>query len=435
MATTGLQSSGSDYVGLYDSLKEVYDKPFENNIEGETEVWSALEKADGFEVDDSKSGDGRGIIIDHTFSYGGGVYMMGESDYFGGSGTPTNVRSTTTVPTMAAVAQMSGRVMRRMKGDQVAFANWAENLLPKRAKRAAFHLDRQALGTGTGIIGRINGTPDATDDGITAAFGISGLAGAVKLILRDDRLRYSPNANGTSPRTGVAVVSNKPNLANSTFSTAALPTSAAASDYIFLGDTQIVSAAKDIMGLEGIIDDGTNLGTIQGLSRTTYQELNAQVIDASTATFGAVLSEDLIDYADSLAYENGDGGEPNLLIASRSGNRSFWKSLKADRIINDPKGNYTGGRRKIEMVINDRVVRVVPCRKCPDSRAYGVDTKTIKRVELGAGGWVNTTGSVFKQVSDSTGYLDAYVAHYIKEVQLITYAPESNYKLTNLAAA
>jgi hypothetical protein len=51
---------------------------------------------------------------------------------------------------------MSGRVMRRMKGDQVAFANWAENLLPKRAKRAAFHLDRQALGTGTGIIGRIS---------------------------------------------------------------------------------------------------------------------------------------------------------------------------------------------------------------------------------------------------------------------------------------
>jgi hypothetical protein len=51
-----------------------------------------------------------------------------------------------------------------------------------------------------------------------------------------------------------------------------------------------------------------------------------------------VLSEDLIDYADSLAFENGDGGEPNLLIASRSGNRSFWKSLKADRQLSNPDG-------------------------------------------------------------------------------------------------
>jgi hypothetical protein len=434
MATTGISSSGTDFIGLYDSLKEVYDKPFENNIEGETEVWSALSKAEGFEVTDL-GGDGRGIIIDHTFSYGGGVYMMGESDYFGGSGTPTTVRSTTTVPTLAAVAQMSGRVMRRMKGDQVAFSNWADNLLPKRAKRAAFHLDRQALGTGTGIIGRISGTPDATDDGITAAFGVSGLAGAAKLILRDDRLRYSPNANGSSPRTGVAVVSNKPNIPNSTFSTAALPTSAAANDYIFLGDTQLVSAAKDIMGLEGIIDDGTNVATIQGLARSTYAELNAQIVDASSGTFGAVLSEDLIDYADSLAYENGDGGEPNLLMASRSGNRSFWKSLKADRLISNPDGKFTGGRSKLTMLVGDRVVNIVPCRKCPDSRAYGVDTRAVKRVELGAGGWVNTTGSVFKQVSDSTGYLDAYVAHYVKEVQIITYDPAMNYKLTNLASA
>jgi hypothetical protein len=432
MSTTGL-GTGADFAGLNDALKNVYDKPFDNNIEGETEVWSALDKADGFQVT-AMAGDGKGIQIDHQFSYGGGVYMMNESDYFGGSGLPTVVQSTTTVPTLAAVAQMSGKMMRRMGSDQVAFADWAETMLPKRAKRAAFQLDRQALGTGTGIIGRMAAVT-GTNDAINAAFGISGLSGAAKLLQRDDRLRWSPNANGTAPRTGTAVVSNKPNITNGTISVAAVPTSAAINDYVFLGDTQLVSAAKDIMGLEGIIDDGTNLSTIQGLSRTTYQELNAQVIDSTTAAFGGVLSEDLIDFADSLAFENGDGGTPNLLIASRSGNRSFWKSLKADRVLNDPKGSFVGGRAKLEMVIGDRIVRIVPCRKCPDSRAYGVDTSSIKRVEIGTGGWVNTTGAVFKQVSDSTGYQDAYVAHFIKEVQLITYDPARNYKLTGLVSA
>jgi len=433
MTTTGLQSSGSDFIGLYDSLKEVYDKPFENNIEGETEVWQALEKAEGFEVT-NESGDGRGIIIDHTFSYGGGVYMMGETDYFGGSGAPTTVRSTTTVPTLAAVAQMSGRVMRRMAGDQVAFANWAENLLPKRAKRAAFHLDRQALGTGTGIIGRMDAVT-GTDDAIIAAFGIAGLSGAAKLLLRGDRTRWSPNANGSSPRTGMAEISEKPSVANGTISVSAVPTSGAQNDYVFLGDTQIVSAAHDIMGLEGIIDDGTNVATIQGLARATYPELNAQIIDSTSGNYSGTLSEDLIDYADSQAYENGDGGEPNLLIASRSGNRSFWKSLKSDRQITNPGGDYTGGRSQLQMLIGDRMVKIIPCRKCPDARAYGVDTRAIKRVEIGAGGWVNTTGSVFKQVSDSTGYLDAYVAHYIKECQIITYDPAMCYKITGLNTA
>jgi hypothetical protein len=87
------------------------------------------------------------------------------------------------------------------------------------------------------------------------------------------------------------------------------------------------------------------------------------------------------------------------------------------------------------MVVGDRTVKVVPCRKCPDSRAYGIDTSSIKRVEIGTGGWVNTTGAVFKQVSDSTGYQDAYVAHYIREVQIVAYDPSKCWKATGLAAA
>ena len=431
--TTGLGTAGSDFGGLGDALKQNYDKPFENNMEGETEVWSALEKAEGFEIT-KEAGDGKGIIIDHTFSYGGGVYMMNESDYFGGSAQPTVVQSTTTVPTLAAVAQMSGRVMRRMGSDKVAFANWAETMLPKRAKRAAFHLDRQVLGTGTGIIGRMSAVT-GTNDAITAAFGISGLSGAAKLLQRGDRTRWSPNANGSSPRTGLAEVSNKPNITAGTISVAAVPSSASANDYVFLGDTQVVSAAKDIMGLEGIIDDGTNVATLQNLSRSTYSEFNAQIIDATAGTFGAVLGEELIDYADSLAFENGDGGAPSLIIASRSGHRSFWKSLKADRVLSNPQGVYQGGKKSLEMVVGDRIVKVVPCRKCPDSRAYGIDTSSIKRVEIGSGGWVNTTGAVFKQVSDSTGYQDAYVAHYIREVQLVAYDPSKNWKATGLASA
>jgi hypothetical protein len=87
------------------------------------------------------------------------------------------------------------------------------------------------------------------------------------------------------------------------------------------------------------------------------------------------------------------------------------------------------------MLVGDRMVKIVPARKVPLSRAYGIDTRAIKRADIGPGGWVNTTGAVFKQVSDATGYKDAYVAHYIKETQLITYDPAMCYKITGLAAS
>lgn len=434
MPTTGIASTGTDFIGATGALKEVYDKPFENNIEGESEVWSALEKTDGFELTD-QDGDGKGIKINHTFSYGGGVYAMSESDYFGQSSLPSTTQSTTTIPTISATVQMSGRLMRRMQGDKVAFANWADELLPKRAKRVAFHLDRMSLGTGTGIIGRISGAPTGTNDTLAAAFGIAGLEGAGNLILRGDVLRYSPNADGSAPRALAATVNQKPIGTTGVFSVDQLPTAAANNDYVALGDANVLSFGKEIMGLEGIIDDGTNLTTIQSLSRTTFGEMKAQVIDSTAAQFGATLSEEVIDFADSQAFEQGDGGQPNLLLVNRSGNRSFWKSLKADRQITDPRGSYTGGRAKLEMLVGDRMVKIVPARKVPLSRAYGIDTRAIKRADIGPGGWVNTTGAVFKQVSDATGYKDAYVAHYIKETQLITYDPAMCYKITGLAAS
>jgi hypothetical protein len=434
MSTTGIKSSGTDFTGAYDALKEVYDKPFENNIEGESEVWSALEKTDGFEIS-SEAGDGKGIKIDHNFSYGGGVYASAEDDYFGTSTLPTTVQSTTTIPIIHAVVQMSGKMMRRMKSDKVAFANWADILLPKRAKRVAFHLDRMAVGTGTGIIGRIQtASPDGTDV-IGAAYGIAGLEGAGNLILRGDSLRYSPNADGSSPRSGVALVNNKPNGLTGAFSVATLPTSTAQNDYVFLGDANIISAGKEIMGLEGIIDDGTNLSSIQGLTRATYLEMNAQIIDATASSFGATLTEELIDYADSTAFEQGDGGQPNLLMVNRSGNRAFWKSLKADRRINDPGGSYKGGRANLEMLIGDRMVKIVPARKIPVSRAYGIDTRAIKRADIGPGGWLDTTGSVWQRFNDGTGNKDSYSAFYIKETQIMTYDPSMCYKITGLAQA
>jgi hypothetical protein len=432
-ATTGTKSSGSDFVGMSDIMKETYGESFENNVEKETEVLSIIKQAEGFEITDGP--DGKQINLSHVFSSGGGVGSMLEDDYLYTPTTPTAKQSQITIKQHTATVELSGRTLRRVKKGPAAFISWASEALPRKAARLAFHRDRMSVGAGTGALFRINGTPDATDDGVDSAYGIAGLEGPLNLILRDDNTRWGPNLDGTSLRTGTAkFVSGSYDNNTATFS--ALPTSGADNDYVFLGDTNVNSGgARESMGLEGLIDDGTVLATLQGLSRTTYPELKSQVIDSSLNGWTQELNEEILDYADSLCYERGNMGRPNVILVNRSGQRSFWKSLKGDRVLNDPKGTFQGGKARLKMMLGDRIVTIQAARKVPSSRCYGLDTRTIKRFRIGRGRWDDTDGSVWNRSVDGTGRKDAFFAVYIEEEEMGIGDPAQSFKITNLAAA
>jgi hypothetical protein len=434
MATTGTQASG--FTGLNDMLKQVYTRPFENNVEKESELSDVIQKAEGFEVIEGP--DGKQVNMGHIFSSGGGVGSMNEDDYLYTPTVPTVKQSSITIKQHVAVVELSGRTLRRVKKGPAAFVTWADEALPRKAARLAFHKDRQYLGTQTGIICRINqASPTGTNDGIDNMFGIAGLDdGAANLILRDDNLRFGPNANGTSLRTGTALVTAI-SFANKTLSEAVMPTSTADNDYVFLGDTNVQGiGTREMMGLEGIIDDGTNVATFQGLTRSSFpQELNGQVIDSTANGFDGTVSEELLDVGYQYAFERGAMGKPSLVVLNRSGARSFWKNLKNDRVINDPRGTYEGGKATLKMILGDGIAQVRSCRKVPLSRVYGIDTSTIQRYRVGAGRWDDTDGSVWNRVVDGTGRKDAFFAVYVEEEEVGSGNPAGNFKLTNVAAS
>lgn len=450
MATTGTAASGSDFIGVNEAMKQVYAESFVKDIDGEQEVTDVFTEAGDFTTTDGP--DGKQINLEHYISSGGGISFMGESDYFPTNVAPTFKQSSITIKQLGARVDLSGRTMRRVRQGPAAFASWADMALPERAKRVAFHRDRALLGTGTGIIGRISGTPDGTGDQITSAFGISGLEGAINLFEVGDNLRYSANAAGSSLRTGNLICTAIDYTANPTsaaafgaFNTAlntapgtpATATSAAASDYVALGDGNVTSfGSVETMGLEGIIDDGTNLSSFQGLTRSSYPSiLNAQSVDASTQSSG-VLTEDLVDLLWTQCWERARG-KPSVLLANRSGQRSFWKALKADRVINDPQGQYKGGKKRngLSLMLGDDEVIVKAARKVPLSRAYLIDPTTIQRFRIGAGRWDDTTGSIWRQVTDASGAKDAYFALYVEEMEYACLMPARNGKITNLVSA
>lgn len=439
--TTGTLSSGTDFIGINDMLKNVYTDVFENNVEADEEVSDLFGKAEGFEVIDGP--DGKQITIGHIFSSGGGVGSIKEDDYLYTPTAPTTKQGAITIKQHIAVVELSGRTLRRVKKGPAAFVSWADKALPMKAQRLAFHKDRQRLGTGTGIIARYNGTPDGTGDPLDSAFGISGLDGRVAmLLLRDDNLRVGPNANGSSLRTGTALIGavnyDTESIDTTVAGTTNAPTSAADNDYLFLGDANVQGfGSREMMGLEGIIDDGTNVGTFQTLSRTTYPELKGQIVDASAGSWDQTLSEEILDYTDALCFERGNMGRPTAVLVNRSGQRSFWKNLKNDRVINDPKGLFQGGvnKARLKMMLGDRTVTVAAARKVPTSRAYLIDGSTIERYRIGSGRWDDTDGSTWNRVVDGTGRKDAFFAVYVEEEEQGSSNPAGNGKITNLAAS
>lgn len=428
-----------------DAFKIQYEPVMQDLIVAESEVRDIFTEVTGFSV--AEGSDGKGINIAHMFSSGGGVQAIGESDYLPTSTAPNIKQSQVTIKQWQAMVELSGRVMRRSKEGAASFVTWASAVLPYRAKRLAFHQDRALVGAGSGILFQVNmATPASTALAINNAYGISGLEGATNMVLEGDTLRFAADAAGATLRTGVATVTAV-NFAAGTIDIDALPTATATGDYVALGNASSNSfGAKENMGLEGIVDDGTNVPTFQTLSRTTYKAMQGQIINSATANgslYGGILSEDLLEYADRLSYERGLG-KADLFLVNRSGRAAFWKDLKNDRRFSDPmsgagyKGGINTGGKKTggpTMALGDRDVELRTARKVPISRGYLVQRETLKMYRIGAGHWDDTQGSIWNRSIDSTGRLDAFWATFVEELEVACLRPNGNVKITTLTAA
>ena len=201
--------------------------------------------------------------------------------------------------------------------------------------------------------------------------------------------------------------------------------------------TTVGRSQKELMGLLGIVDDGTILTTFQGLLRATYQQWNAETIDASAATWGGVLSDDLIIRLDQDVYQIGNG-RTDTLACSRSAWRAYLKSLKSDRMYTMTPGesqDYTGGGRRLKVDLGDKSLELRAIRKCPPQSAFLLERESLKRWHNVGWFWDDTTGSIWNRVTDGTGRKDAYYAVGAICMETGCLAPAHNGLVRNLTAA
>lgn len=430
----------TDVADLNEAMKIYFTDPIVVNVVTDTEVLDLMMEDNNVQVNNTTGG--RYIETAQYFRLPAGAGFRAKGDYLPIPGAPRIKNSQIYLKKGVGVIQMEGEVMERVKSNMGAYIDYMDRAMPDFLERFNDNLDRAALGYGNGAKAKIAGI-NGTVITLESALGVDGWSDAWLQVQEGESLVASVDADADPLRNAnvnggasAAIVEDVDNETSS-ITVNAVPSEWQVGDFLFGGDATGHSGMADgvdreIIGLAGMVDDGSILQEFQGLDRNSYRLWRANVIDGSSGNFTGDLDEQVLVHADNQAYVLGKG-MPNVVFTSRTQADRYWFSLKGDRVLNDPK-SYEGGRGKLWVRLGDRVIPIRVGRKVPPELCYMLQTDTFRRWQLDGGKWDDKTGAVWNRVTDGVGRKDDFYAVYIWYLQLGNIAPRKNVRIENLAA-
>lgn len=437
--------AATDIFSMEAAMKVLFEDSIFDNTVHDSELLDLFEMDTN--VKEEETTGGRYIETAQYFNLPAGVRSVATNDYIPVPNGPLVKNSRIYLKKMQGTVEMTGDVMRRVRGSETAFLEWADRALPDLVKRLVDTKDRIMIGYGAGAVARAVGAIAGFELVVDRAFGVTGLSPVHFLFMAGEQVVFGTDITGATLRGGAVpsaivtnVVDNGDETATLTLSRdpAATGDAIAAGDFIFLGDdTQqavhdpITDRPRDFMGLLGHVDDGNIVQEYQEIDRDDFALWRGQMIDAAAHWNANVLDEDLITFADDQTFTDGKG-KPDLFVTSRPAIRQYWRHLRQDRVINDPR-SFTGGPGP-EPAINlgDRQLRLRVSRKMPHQLAFGLQTDTFKRWSLGKWTWDDTTGSIWNRVTDGVGRKDAFYAVGHDYEELGNLGPAKNFRINAL---
>lgn len=395
-----------------------------------SEVVTDTELMDWFPKGEAKRGpEGRYFETSQLYQNPGSVGSRSENGYIPIPNGAKAANGRVSLKKIMGAIEETAEVLKKIRGDKVAFVNWAKEQFPRFRENLSDEMDRMVLGDGSGIRARVNAATPAVTLVVDSTLGIAGLGRSLLQFRRGMFLRASPNANGSTPRAGTMMVTEI-NWASNAIVVDPLATGLADNDYLFEGDAADNSAGKDQMGLFGLVDDGGIVSTLQNISRTTNLWFRSYVHNGAAA----VIDETMLIEADRIARLRG-GGKVDAIVMSEEAFNAVWATLKVDRQINDPR-SYTGGRKGIDILFGaTRRVNLRTARKLPETVVFGLQKDQIRTFTLHDWEWDDTTGAIWKQVVDSTGRKDAFYAYGSAYGELAIKSPQRCWRLEGFALA
>lgn len=281
-------------------------------------------------------------------------------------------------------------------------------------------LSRQGYGTGTGVICQINGIgsqPTFDLDNPMVGKNPTDYLEAGALGIGTPVMLDSDITTATSEvYTRVTAIADGDTL------TLATGTGIADNDYLFLahyngGTSTVSNRGAEIMGLKGLIDDGTNVATLENIARSTNIWWKSYVNSAAT---DRALTEDLMFTTFLEAKKKGD---PKYILTSFDLFHAYGAILAADRRYGSEmklEGGFTG--------VGFNGIALLPDYDCPNKEMFFIDSKAISVEELAPMSFLNEDGAILSR-SATTPAFNATLRYY---ANLATSAPNKSAALRNV---
>ncbi len=271
-----------------------------------------------------------------------------------------------------------------------AFASLMESSMEDVTENIAWDAARQRIfGYGTGTLCLANGAGSGTATLVVDTPGSTHLRKGMVIDI------YTAETAGSQEVNSIRISAISSN-------TITLESTQTWSDnsFVFREDCRNVES----MGLAGIIDDGTLLTTFQGLSRTTYPQLKANVL-ANGGTNRA-LTRDLLYTAMLRSNESGTGGWPTAIYSNFALWRAYMGLLDDSQRFVDT--NMDGGFASVRYTTPAGKLEWFADRLARSNTIYFPNESDLCEFELGRPGFISNTnpqsggasgGSVFHWVS------------------------------------
>jgi hypothetical protein len=294
---------------------------------------------------------------------------------------------------LTAPIEFGGLTAAAAQGDEASFANLIVDALDKARDRLMSDENRQFFGIGTGLL-----ASPTTTGAITAA-GLSFTVDSTQYLRKNQVVDIFSGATKTVDSYRISYVDRVNSVVG--FLTS-IGVSIDSTTSIIKENIRDSAAAdgKEMMGLRGIVDDGTDLTTFQNIT-TSVLEWRSRRINASSANLTSDLLQRLIDDVDVLC-----GEEPDMLIMHKKQRRKYLDLVVPQKRYQD--GAMDTGFTKLSFNGTELFLD----KDCQTDTVYAINKKKLRKFELEPMGMGRHEGSDTFLRKVGTDTFQAYWRHY-----------------------
>ena len=309
--------------------------------------------------------------------------------------------------------ELSGQIMEQAKDQQSAFVNILDaevNGLVQDLRRTK---ERIIQGDGLGTLCLVDGA--GADDPTISVDAPGGVAGDIfgNRFLFPGMEVAIYNTAGTVVNAVRTILSVSADGLQVTFTANVSAAEAVDNGFITKGTTRgsVIqgSRSEEFMGIRGMFDDGTFVGTFHGLVRSAAA--NGFFNVAVQSSVGSI-SEDLFHRMLNACHER-SGIIPGTFLTHYSVHREYIKRTQSDRRYTgdhtmNPDAGIAGQSRTKSPSLNFNDVGFRLGRYLDLGTIYFIDKDACKRYSLQPGKWVDDDGDIFHRQNDTDVFFATY---------------------------